>query len=357
MSIGNSPNVTTVPATPTPLLAATTKATTLTLTTPPSAPGQFLVFTLASNTVAGTITLSGLDNYNAAASETINVSASQTTVYSTRRYSSLTSPGSNQFATTGLSTGATITVAGVYGWTYGWTYDGINNYTPYSATMEIFNGVFGYKLPYAFFSDITFDWQKTKELAITAKGEAQDYLVVGDPNPTTYPSGQNPFATLAQPTSLPMVSWPGSFYVDAGTSTPLTTQDGSLLTFKAQINTGRKSYYSGDGQQRWSSVTWTAEPSVALDATVVLQNQANYLNYFKQNQAMIFGAMFQGNPLGGGFYENWTFTFPCRVDTDKNDPSKNPVEGTLKFISEYSFLLGYAFKLAITCQVPPTYAQ
>jgi hypothetical protein len=328
----------------------------MTLTTAPSSPGQFLVFTLAANSVVGTITLSGLDNYNMAVSETINVSASQTTVYSTRKYSSLTIPGANQFATTGFSVGATIAVAGAYGYTYGWTYDGINNYTPYSATLEMFNGVFGYKLPYTFFSDITFDWQKEKELSLTAKEEAQDYLVVGDPNPTgSYSSGINPFATLAQPTSLPMVSWPGSFYVDPGTGTPLTSQDGSLLTFKAQINTGRKSFYTGDGQQRWSNATWTSEPSVALDATVVLQNYANYLQFFKQNQAMLFGAMFQGNPIGGGFSENWTFTFPCRVDTAKNDPSKSPVEGALKFISEYSFAQGYAFRLNVTAAVPPTY--
>jgi hypothetical protein len=358
MLIGNSPNVTTVPAVPSVLLAATAKATTMTLTTGPSAPGMFLVFTLAANTLAGTIVLTGLDNYGAPATETIAIGTSQTTVYSSRRYSSLTVPGSLQFATTGLSVGATIAVSGVFAWTYTFTYDGVTNYTPYSATLEMYNGVFGYKLPYTFLSDGDFSWEKEKEISFTGKGEAQDYLIIGDPTSTS--SGINPFASLAQPTSLPVVSWPSSFFIDTGSGTPFTTQDGSLESFKIAIATGRKSFYSGDGFQRWSNVTWDSEPDVALDATIILQNYANYINFFKPNQALILGATFTGNLLGTisgtTYYENWSWTTPARVDSWKNDSSKNPVEGTLKLLSEYNFSnLGYLYRLAVTCQQPPTY--
>lgn len=360
MLIGNTPNVATVPASPPALLAAGTKAATMTLTTGPSAPGMFLVFTIASNSVPGTIVLSGTDNYGYAASETINVSASQTTVYSTKRYSALTSPGNNQFTTTGFSVGATIAVAGVFAWTYTWTYDGVTNTTPYSATLEMYDGVIGVKLPYTFLTDGTFDWQKEKEISFTGKGEAQDFLVIGDPTSTA--AGTNPFATLPQPIAMPMVSWPASFYIDLGTGTPFTTQDGSLLTFKAQINTGRKPFYSGDGFQRWSNVTVDSEPDVALDATLVFPNYANYVNYFKPNVAMIFGASFQGALLGSvsgtTYYEQIAWTFPAKIDTFKVDQSKSPVEGTLKIMSEYSFQnLGYAYKCAWTAQVPPTYVS
>lgn len=363
MLIGNTPVITTVPTSPTVLLASTPRAATMTLTTGPATPGEFLIFTITGNTASGTIVLSGTDNYGNIVTETITAtSAASQTLYSTKRYGALTSPGSNQFTTTGL-TSSSIAVSGVYAWTYTWTYDGINNFTPYSSTFEIYDGVFGYKLPYAFLTDGTFSWAKEKEIAFTSKGEAQDYLIIGDNTPTSfanYLSGTNPFATLPQPISLPMVSWPASFYIDAGTGTPLTTQDGSLETFKLQIMTGRKPFYSGDTLQRWSNVTWDSEPDFALDAELVLQNYQNYVTYFKPNTALIFGASFQGSLLGSisstTYYESWAWTLPAKIDTFKPDMSVNPVKGTLKLMSEYNFSnLGYAYKLAVTAQQPPTY--
>jgi hypothetical protein len=357
MLISNTPTITTVPASPTVLLAATAKAATMTLTSAPAAPGQFLIFTIAGNSLAGTITITGgTDNYGAPASETIAISASATTVYSSRRYSALPT---NQFATTGLSaSGVTIGVTGVYAWNYTFTYDGVTNYTPYSATIEEYNGVFGYKLPYSFFSDGDFSWEKEKEIAFTAKGEAQDYLVIGDPTSTT--GGTNPFGTLAQPTSLPVVSWPSSFFVDTGSGTAFTTQDGSLETFKISITTGRKSFRSGDGFQRWNNVTWDSEPDIALDASIVVANYQNYVNFFKTNQSLILGTTFQGNLLGTisgtTYYESISWTLPAKFDTWKTDMSKNPVEGTLKLMSEYNFSnLGYLYRCSWTAQVPPTY--
>jgi hypothetical protein len=362
MLFGSSPNITPVPASPPSLLVATAKAASMTLTTAPNAPGMFLIFTIAANSVVGTITLSGLDNYGYTATETINVSTSQTTVYSTRRYSSLTIPGANQFATTGFSVGATIAVSGAFAWNFSWTYDGVNNYTPYSGCMEFFDGVMGKKLPGTIFTDGQWAWEKEKEIAFTAKGSSMDYLIVGDPNPTTYPSGVNPFATLAQPTSVPIVSWPASWYLDPGTGTPFTTQDGSLTSFKFGFTTGRKYVYAGDGMQRPSFVTWDSEPDISLDGTMIFQNYANYINFFKQNQALILGANFQGNLLGSisgtPYYEGMQWIVPAKIDTAKADASKNPVELPLKFLSEYSFAnLGYAFKVSCISQTPPTYTS
>src|SRR6266581_221604 len=281
-------------------------------------------------------------------------------VYSTKRYSSLTSPGANQFTTTGLSAAGTIAVTAVFAWTYTWTYDGINNIYPYTNSLEIYNGVFGYMLPGTIISDGTFDWQKEKEILFTGKGEAQDFCIVGDPTATL--GGSNPFATLAQPSQIPLVSWPATWYIDAGSGTPFTTQDGSMETFKLAIMTGRKWKFSGDGMQRASYVTWETQPDFTADATILLPNYQNYVNYFKPNLPMIFGAQFQGNLLGSNgstvYYENIQWTLPVKIESFKADHSKNPTEGVLKLMAEYSTsYLGYAYKCAWTCQVPPTYTS
>ena len=111
--------------------------------------------------------------------------------------------------------------------------------------------------------------------------------------------GTNPFSSLAQPNTIPVVSWPATFFIDNDLGgSPLTTQDGSLLTFKAMISTGRKWVFVGDGMQRANFVTYATEHDFSADATIVLQNYQNYINYFKPNVPLIFGASFQGNLLG-----------------------------------------------------------
>lgn len=360
--IGLVPVVTTVPAAPTVLLASTAIAASMTLTSAPASPGEFLVFTITGNTAAGTFVLGGTDQFGFpyASNETINfTSAASQTVYSSRRYSVVNNGGANKFTTTGGS-GASIAVGGVYAWTYTWTFDGISNLTTMSSALSIFDGVMGVKLPGTILTDGTWDWQKEKNIAFTGKGEAQDYCIVGDPNPTTYPSGTNPFATLAQPTSMPMVSWPGTFTIDPGSGTPLSTQDGSFLTFKLGLMTGLKWMFAGDGQQRAAYVTRDSEPDFSIDATGIFQNYANYVGYFKQNMPIILGAKFQGVLLGSisgtPYFEQVQWTLPCKLDTTKVDMSKNAVEVAFKTLSEYSFTnLGAAFKCAVTCQQPPVY--
>lgn len=359
--IGNTPVVTTQPASPVSLLAATTIASTMTLTTSLSTvpPGMFLIFTPAGNSATGTITLAGVDQNGYTVSETITVAANNNVVYSTKRYASIANSGADKFGTTGMTGGSTLAVTAVYAWTYTWTYDGTTNVQPYSSALRLYNGVFGVLLPGVVLSEGIFDWQKEKEILFTSKGEAQDFLVVGDNTSTT--GGTKPFATTpAQPTDNPVVSWPATFYIDAATGTALATQDGTLETFKAQIMSGRKWKYTGDGMQRPAFVTWDSEPDFALDATIVLQNYVNYVNYFKPNLPMIFGATFQGALLGSYsstvYYENWSFTFPTKIDTFKPDFSKSPVEGVLKLMACYDFSnLALGYKLAVTAAQPPTY--
>lgn len=360
--IGNNPSITTVPASPPILMASTAKATPMTLTSAPTAPGMFLIFAIGvTNALAGTIVLAGVDNYGNAVSETIIVPASGSiNVYSTKRYSSLTS---SQFTTTGMTTGATITVTGAYAWTYTWTMDGVNNYTPYTASLEVFDGVMGVVLPGTVLTDGQWSWAKEKEIGFTGKGVCQDYCIVGDNSPTSaanYLSGINPFGAIAQPTTLPLVSWPASFYLDAMPGTPFTAQDGSLLDFKVGITTGRKYYYTGDGFQRASFATVEAEPDFTVDATMIFQNYQYYQQYHKTSNKFALGATFQGNFLGnvGGvtYYENIQYTLPVKIDTMKVDYAKSPVQATIKVISEYDFVsLGFAYRMSVTTATPPTY--
>lgn len=360
MAINNTPTITTVPAVPVSLLASTAIAASMTLTSAPTAPGMFLIFTIVSNTASGTIVVGGTDQYGNVYStnETINfTSAASQTVYSTRRYSVVNNGGVNKFATTG-GTGSSIAVTGVYGWQYQFTNDGINNLTPYSAAIEAYDGVEGVVLPGVVLSDLVLDWQKEKQIALQAKGTTQDFCIVGDPTSTSV--GTNPFATISQPTTVPLVSWPGSFDIDAGTATPPSSQDGSFLTYKLTLTTGRKWIYAGDGQQRPSFVTWDSEPDWAVDAEIVYQNYQNYLNYYRPNTAVIFTSTFQGSWLGNisntNYYEQVQFILPARIDSWKIDQTKSPVAGTLKLMSCYDpSNLGYAYRANIIAQVPPTY--
>lgn len=363
MSIGNTPVVTTVPTSSTSLLTSTAISASMTLSSAPTAPGQFLIFTITGNTAPGTIVVGGTDPNGLVytSNETINfTSAASQTVYSQRRYSVVNNGGTNKFATTG-GTSSSIAVGGVYAYTYTWTYDGLTNIIPYSACIEAYDGVEGIVLPGTILTDMTLDWQKEKEILLQTKGEAQDFCIVGDPTSTSV--GTNPFSTIAQPTSLPVVSWPASFYIDLGASgTPFTSQDGTILTFKLQIMTGRKWKHAGDGQQRPSFVTWDSEPDWALDAEIVYPNYQNYVNYFKSNTPLIMATTFQGNFLGNisstNYYEQVQITLPAKIDTFKVDQTKNPVTGTLKLMSEYSLAnLGYAYKVAVTAQQAPTYTS
>ncbi len=367
MAIGNTPTITTVPASATTKLASTAIASPMTLTTGPVAPGEFFIFAITGNTASGTIVIGGVDQYgnSYASNETITfTSAATQTVYSARRYSSINTNanGTKTFVTTG-GTSSSIAVMGYFASTFTWTYDGLTNLTPYTAGLEVYDGVMGVCLPNFGLTDCLWTWDKQKSIMFTSKGFAQDFCIVGDNAPTStanYLSGTNPFATIAQPQAQPYTSWPASFYIDSGNGgTSFTTQEGGLLTFKAGITTGRKPWYSGDGQQRWSNVTWDTEPDFTVDGTMVMQTYLYLNNYYKNNTPMLMGVTFQGTLLGMisnvATYETIKFTFPMKFDTVHRDFAKNPVELAFKNISEYSFGSGFAYKVAWTAQLPPTY--
>lgn len=360
MTLGNTPTITTIPAAPTSLLASTAISATMTLTTPPTTPGQFLIFAITTNTASGTIVVNGTDQFGQAyaSSETITfTNAATQTVYSTRRYSVVNTAGANTFTTTG-GTSAHITVTGVYGWQYKWLADGINNITPYSAAIESYDGVQGVVLPGVVLSGLDLTWSKEKEILLAAKGTAQDFLVVGDPTSTSV--GTNPFSTIAQPTSLPYTSWPSSFYIDAATATPPSSQDGTMLDYKFSYMTGRVWKYAGDAQQRPAYVTWDAAPEFGVDATIIYNSYANYVTYFKQNTALLLTAQFQGTWLGNisstNYYEQVQIVAPAKIDSFHRDPTQNPVQGVLKIIPQYDFTnLSAAVVVTVIAQVPPTY--
>ncbi len=355
--VSNNPTITTSHTATSLKTATAVSGAPYTLTSQPSAPGQFLIFTTSGNLVSGSITITGaaVDNNGVAGGETITIPASDGTFYSTKRYSSIAASG---ITVSGMTAAATITITGVFSWDYAFTNDG-QNINLYSAMLEWFNGTSGICLPYSIFADASLDWQKDKELMITAKGESQDFLTVGDVTATAM--GTNPFTTLSQPGDLPMVGWPGTFYIDTLPSgTPFTTQFTDFLTFKIALSTAQKGYHTGDGAQRWSRATRDTgkPPSLDWDATVDFQNHLQYQN-FKKNQALVFGAQFFGSFLGSlsavNYYEYWQFTLPSRYVAYDVDPSKDKVEANVKGECVYSETLGYCYKLVVRTATPPTY--
>ncbi len=356
MYVSNNPVVTTVPATPTTLLAATAvSAAPYTLSGTLVGNGEYLIFAIAGNGTAGTISVAGTDNFGNAASETISVKASDTLVYSTKRYSAVNAGG---ITVSGLDNVATVAITGVICWIYTFTNDGVNIGLS-SAALEWFDGTDGVVLPYFIGQDAELDWEKEKEMILTCKGECQEMITVGDTTQTVM--GTNPFPAISQPTDMPYVSWPALFYIDTlPGGTAFTTQNSDFLSMKLKLSTGQKGYPTGDGNQFWSRTTrdGSKPATLAFDATVDFQNDIEY-NRFKQNGKAIFAAQFQGNFIGSRsgtyLYEYWRWTLPAKYQTFKRDTSKDKVEAAITGVVEYDFTLGFAYQLQVQCQVPPNY--
>ena len=363
--VSNNPTITTVPASATVLLASTAfSGTPLSLSSQPKYPAQrlILVVTGCGSQAAGTITLTGLDNYGNVATEVISTpanAAANQTYYSANRYSAINA--SAVVASAALSGGTgSVAINGAYAWNYVFTCDGVNLGLN-SMALEWYTGADGIVIPYFIVQDGSFDWQKDKEMKLTGKGEAQDFLTVGLILANFINSGGNPFATLTQPIDLPIVSWPGKFWIDPlEGGTPGTTSYGDMLTFKLNIKTGQKLYHTGDGLQTSSRLTH--DPiEVDFDATIDFQNELEY-NQFLQVGKRAVVAQFIGDWIGQTganvpIYEYMQFTLPAKYETYKRDTSKDKVEADLKGLVEYSFTLGYLYTLTIQSVLAPTYTS
>ncbi|HEY7414468.1 MAG TPA: hypothetical protein VH593_04695, partial [Ktedonobacteraceae bacterium] len=216
------PQITTLPGTPTTLLATTAIASTLTLTTPPTAPAMRLILTITSFSHAGTLTINGTTRYGVAVNEAISITANGT-YYSSNSYASVTN-----ITMTGGAAGS-VAVTGVFGWKYTWTSGG----TQQTLATEHFDGSGSYVYPFSYYTDGDYDIDVKGNAKLTAKGMAQDKLPIGDR--TTTPLSTNRVNALTVPVELPTMGWQHNTYLDAISGTPGTTLRNVDKTMKVSL--------------------------------------------------------------------------------------------------------------------------
>lgn len=347
MLTGSVPTVTTLPASPTSLLASTAvSGSPLSLTTQPTSPGMFLVFAFTGTAVAGTVAISGTNQYGLATTETVNIPASNSgSYYSANCYSAVAAAG---LTITGLTAGS-MAVTGVYGWQYVF----LPGDTVYSASIEAFTGVDSFILPWVMFDSLDVEFGMDKEAKITAKGIMQDRIVIGDR--TTAYLNVSRITALGQPNDLPIVGWQSLVYIDTTESAAPTTQFGDLLECKMSFKSPQKPNWTATNSQNYNRVNRGQRETMfsgKIDLTNVLQWEQWRMNVL---QYITFQLL--GQAIGGGNNKMWQWTFPASWDDFDIDsePSKEHVEASVQATSQYDSGLGGSYRLTIVNQQPPVY--
>ncbi|HET8910676.1 MAG TPA: hypothetical protein VFN23_04385 [Ktedonobacteraceae bacterium] len=349
MITSSASTVTTLPASPTSLLASTAvSGSPLSLTTQPSAPGMFLIFAFTGTTVAGTVAISGTNQFGVSTSETVTIPANNSgNYYSANCYSAVAASG---LTITGLTAGS-ITVTGVYGWQYVF----LPGDTVYSACIEAYTGVDSFSLPWTMLEEASFEFGLDKEFKLSTKGICQDRLVIGDRTASSL--NANRITALGQPGDLPMVGWQSLVYIDTTSGAAPTTTFGDLLEGKIQLKSPQKPGWTATNSQNYNRVNRGKRQTsfdAKIDLTNVLQWEQHRLNTLQYITFQMLGAA-----IGGGNNKKWEFTFPARWDDFdiSSAPNMEHVEASVQATAEYDSGLGGAYRLTIVNQQPPTYAS
>lgn len=352
MMMGAPTTIATIPATPTSLKAsALVSASPASLTTPPAAPGETLIFVITGASGSGTIAITGTERYSGTTvNETITASGNGT-YYSSNVYSAV---AANGITYTGL-TGGSAVITGVFGWSLTF----LSSANKYSAAIEWYDGVGSYTHPFSFFTEGDFDAKVDTEITLTAKGIAQDKLPIGD-RTTTPLSGTNRITSIGQSLSdLPMVGWQTKVFMDSITGTPLTTTYADLQELKVSLKAPDEHHYTFTNSPNFNRA-YAAKRQCMVDATL---NMVDLLQWeqFRQNLKQYLSFQFLGGYLGtdtNPYYKSWTWTLPMRSDGGfdvTSDPSKAIVTAKSTWLAEYSSELGAAYKLVVVTSLPPTY--
>lgn len=348
MLTGSVPTVTTLPASPTSLHASVAVGT-ISLTTQPTAPGMVLIFVITGSSATGSFTIAGTNQYGVAVNETVVTNGNGTnangTYYSANVYSAVNASG---IVFTGDTSGS-VTITGVFGWQYVF----LPGDTVYSACFEMFTGVDSFSCPWTMISEADIEYGMDKELKLTAKGIAQDRIVIGSRTGTFLNTNQ--ITALGQPTDMPMVGWPSLVYFDTSVASIGTNSFGDLLEGKFTFKSPQTGGWTSTNSQNYNRVNrGKRETSFSgkIDLTNVLQLEQHRMNLL---QYLTF--KFQGQPIGGGNNKMWQWTFPARWDDfdEDSEPTKERVEVSVMATAEYDSGLGGAYQLTIVDQQPPTY--
>lgn len=349
---GSAPTVTTLPASPTSLLAATAVAgSPLSLTTQPTNPGMALIVVITGSSAVGTIGLAGTDVNGNAISETITTAAGGSngngTYYSANVYKTVNASG---VTNTGNTSGS-VAITGVYGWQYVFTANETGAY--YSMCLEMFDGVESFSLPWSYMDDIVLELGSEKEMKVTAKGLAQDRLVIGDR--TTNPLNVSRVTSLGQPSDLPLMGWQTNVYIDATVGAVPTTVFADMLDLKINFKNPAKPGWTLTNTQNFNRIN-RQKYEVALEATLDVTNVLQ-LEQYRLNLIQYITFQFLGRNLGGGNQSTWQFTFPMRYDDFETEstPEGDHVIGKVKMTPEYDSGLGSTYKITVISQQSPTY--
>lgn len=348
-----SPTVTTIPASPTSLLASTAvSGTPLSLTSQPTSPGMLLKLVVTGTATYGTITITGTNQYNQTAIETVKCLGGAGTFYTTTVFASVSSSG---IAISGLDSGS-LAVSGFFGtkWVHLLPSDDLIQ----TFCFGIFSGTETAVYPMGYFDDITIESDVRKEIKLTSKVGSQDMIILGDRS--TSPMYLSRLPSLGQPIDYPIVGWQMLAYIDSITGTPFTTQYYDLEMFKLSISTGIKPTYTGQNTQVYSRLYKEGNTTeVKVEATVDFRNVQEYEKY-RLNQKRILGLKLIGPYIGnssGPLYKYLQFTLPLKWANTDRDRGKEKVEGKISGVCEYEASLGYAARLEMVNQAPPNWAS
>jgi hypothetical protein len=350
MLTGSVPTVTTLPGTPTSLLASTAvSGSPLSLTSQPTSPGMMLILTVTGSSATGSVALTGTDHYGLAASETVTMNGNGTngngTYYSSLCYSAV---AASSLTVTGLTSGS-LAVTGVYGWQSVFLPGDI----VYSAALEMFTGVDSFILPWSMFEELDVEFGMDKEAKLTSKGIMQDRLVIGDR--TTAYLNTSRITALGQPSDLPIVGWQSLFYIDTTAGAAPTTVFGDLLEAKLNFKSPQKPNWTATNSQNFNRVNRGQRESMfsgKIDLTNVLQLEQHRMNVLQYLSFQLLG-----QPIGGGNNKLWQWTFPTSWDDFEieSTPDKEHVEATVAATPQYDTNLGGSYRLTIINQQPPNY--
>ena len=345
----NNLTAATVPASPTSLLAATSVATSgnASLTTQPTAPGMILQLVLGGTApaTAGTVTVTGTNEFGEAYSETIIPSTkTQATYYSEGRFASV---NANGVVFTAFGTGATVAINGVFCFTYAGNPDqtatGLDTFC-----LEQYDGQNSVIAPYCAVDEWGVEGGMEKEAKLTAKGPAQYAFVVGDPATTT-----NQITNFTQPLDVPFTGWRSVVYLDPIGNTFGTTASTDVVDYKITLKNNYAFKWTSWGfpPYFWPSRLYRKRYEISVELTLDFSTTAalnEYVRGFKWREQRRLRISETGPFLGvsGGtnYYKGFTLDLPVKwVGEATRDftPGQDSTILKLKGVAYYDPTLGY----------------
>lgn len=341
------PTWSTLPASPTSIVASATIIASMTIANQPIAPGQKLIIVASTFTGNPSITITGT-SYGLSVSEVVTITANGT-YYSTNVYSALTSIG-------GTTNGTTLVITGVNAW------KGVVNEeaTRQTAAVEFFDGSASWTHPFVCSTDGDCTINAKAEVKLTMKAVAQDKIAIGDR--TTNPLQTSRVTSIGTPLNdLPVAGWQTLVYLDPITGTAQSTV---LLDLdeevKIVLKTPTELHYTFNNTQNFTRA-YPMKPECTVDLAydiINLLQQEQYRQNLKQTLVVATIGRYVATTGGSAYYEGWTWQIPGRYDGDfpqEGDPKKGNVFAKPKWRAEYDGTLGASYQLTIITQNPPTY--